>query len=95
MPRYNFKRLWPTNTSISWWYEGRSLLNVVIERYNQWQLDGFNPGEVTPLIALIEYARAQLEPHRDGGSEWFREMDEMEAFVREAAGRPACPHCGF
>lgn len=95
MPRYNFKKLWPTNTDIWWWDEGRSALNIVIERYNQWQLNGFDPNEVTPLLAFIEYTRAQLEHRRDGGSEWFREMDEMEAFVREVAERPTCPHCGF
>ena len=79
---YNFKNKWYLTTEIDWWNECRKELNEIIDCYNNWQKeDNFSEEKSVLLLAKIEYGK-QTIGSRDGGSEYWNDLDEMEKFVK-------------
>ena len=69
-------------TLISWWRTSRIELNKIIDAYNNWQMeDDFNKDKSKLLLSKIEYGK-QTIGSQDGGNGYWRELDEMEKFVR-------------
>jgi hypothetical protein len=76
-----FLEKWNENTDIDWWNDCRKELNIIIQTFNDWQLEGFNYGDYIKLIALIEYGK-QTIGERDGRSGYMEKLEEMEQFVK-------------
>jgi hypothetical protein len=79
---YKFKQKWDEDTPINWWKSSRIELNKIIESYNIWQIEGFNPEKGKNVLAQIEYGK-QTIGNQDGGSGYLEELDEMESFTRQ------------
>ena len=81
-PNYNFVEEWDTNSTIKWWNEGRTKLNVIIKAYNQWQTDGFNVEEGIRLrTQIIQGLQGFTQEDGGSGSKWGKELRGMLEFV--------------
>ena len=93
MPRIKFVDYWDEATKIGWWNKGRKRLNKVIRKFNKWQTDkAFDYTYGCKVLRHIE-AEKQGIGARDGGSDYFKLLDEMERFVKDNL-ESHCPHCG-
>jgi hypothetical protein len=82
---YRFVDTWPTDTGVDWWNECRTKLNVVIDAYNEWQVDGFPVERRQRVVAMIRLG-LQTIGQRDGGSSYREELEGMLAFVERNTG---------
>jgi hypothetical protein len=79
---------WSEKSSIAWWNEGRSKLNIVIRLVNDWTLDGCPRDGVSRLLCRIDMG-LQTFGAEDGGSCWAECLEGMLAYVTERSGGPS------
>ncbi len=82
---------WDENTEIAWWNEGRKQLNVLIDRVNQWTLDGCPAAQKGRVQRELDMA-VQTWAQQDGGSGWLDELKSMQDYVATAKPRPLKLH---
>lgn len=80
--KYKFMELWNEDTEISWWKECRTALNLIIQEYNDWQIEGFDHDRAIKVNAKIEYG-IQTIGNKDGGVRYMEDLIEMQFFVNE------------
>jgi hypothetical protein len=88
LSQYKFVGRWPLDTGIEWRDRSRAELNAIIDVYNQWQLDGMPVCSKAAILVRIEYG-VQVFSKVDGGSEYVKELREMQNFVRHAREQPS------
>ena len=54
MSDYHAMNLLDTDTKIDWWDKHRSICNVVIAKFNKWQIEGWSEDEIRSLLFDIE-----------------------------------------
>ena len=79
--KYKFMELWNEDTEISWWKECRTALNLIIQEYNDWQIDGFDHDRAVKVNAKIEHG-IQTIGNKDGGACYMEDLIEMQSFVK-------------
>lgn len=73
---------WDENTNISWWNDGRTKLNKVIRKYNNW-IDNHTENNVK-TVRLLNKIDENLEMdycNQDGGGGWKDELLKMKDVV--------------